>query len=149
MDLKKLKVLPLSNWMIPGKQRESYQLDCLNHYEPMEPLINRNGRYAYRTLRGTWFTWFEIDGKAWLDEEETFKYDFEKVEDNRLTINQITSLKFLINTLKPGELKNQCVKTLINHNRSCLYHKLNKAHLQHRRLLKYINGESKNNISNY
>jgi hypothetical protein len=88
---KGLKCLPLSPWMTSGPGFEPAVRDC----QPFTPFIGRNGRYAMRAP-GRYIGWFEVDGRAWVD--DMFEYDYQRLERQRLTLDQLAAAKLLAMT---------------------------------------------------
>lgn len=93
-----LKVLPLNFW------QKIYLKDEWKHVRPelreIPPKLNRDGYY----LKGD-LCWFEISGKAFLYDKESFMYDIEQLNHIPLLYKEKEAIETLIKS-------NKCPKSL-------------------------------------
>lgn len=86
-----LKVLQLSQWMFPRKNKhlEQERQDCLSRYKTYEPVMNRPGRYKLGKK-----CWFEVDGRAYAD--DMFNYDLDILNAERYNARQVLALESVV-----------------------------------------------------
>jgi len=95
-----LKVLPLDEWMKHLKE-DDFLNEGLLEYEKMEPVIRKNNQY-YSRIYDRW--WFEVDGKAYADNngrgKMMFLYQLDLLNAAALTTEEKLAISKVIGKLK-------------------------------------------------
>lgn len=111
---RKLKVLPLDRWMRHADDED------LERYEPIAARLNRDGRYHYQGV-----TWFEVDGKGYLEpRSDDFLYVLKMADDRRLHPKELAAMQYLAYASADAVIRKRCWEHLRNHESAVALHNI-------------------------